>query len=354
MKPAPYQEALDAFAATFHQFTAEPITTGLINQSWKITCQQTGELFLLQEINRTVFPEPGLLQHNYELLWKHIRETTLSFTIPAPKYFAGDTAFFIDSNNKYWRVFEFVQGSVTLDTIDNPEQAKTVAATFAAFTAGFANFDATQLHPTIHRFHDLSFRFDQFKESLHSQYYERLHKSSVLIEELKKRERYSSFYDIISDSGEFPLRVMHHDAKISNILFDSSGKVICPVDLDTSMPGYFFSDLGDMIRSMVANQYEMDKEVDKLYIRKEFYEAILGGYLSVLANQLTEAEKKYIHFAGLAMICMQALRFLTDYLNGDSYYRIDYPEQNYDRAKNQLTLLQRLEEFLEKQYEFSI
>lgn len=354
MKPAPYQEALDAFAATFHQFTAEPITTGLINQSWKITCQQTGELFLLQQINTTIFPEPERLQHNYELLWKHIRETTLSFTIPAPKYFSGDTTFFIDSNNKCWRVFEFVQESVTLDAIENPEQAKTVAATFAAFTAGFANFDATQLHPTIHRFHDLSFRFDQFKESLHSRYYERLQQSVQLIDELKKRERYSSFYDIITESEEFPLRVMHHDAKISNILFDDTGKVICPVDLDTCMPGYFFSDLGDMIRSMVANQDEMDLEFDKLSIRKEFYEAILDGYLSVLENQLTGAEKKYIHFAGIAMVCMQALRFLTDYLNGDIYYRIDYPEQNYERAKNQLTLLQRLEEFLEKQYGFSI
>jgi thiamine kinase-like enzyme len=354
MKPAPYQEALNAFAATFQQFTAEPITTGLINQSWKITCQQTGELFLLQQINTTIFPEPERLQHNYELLWKHIRETTLSFTIPAPKYFAGDMALFIDSDNKCWRVFEFVQDAVTLDTIENPGQAKTVAATFAAFTAGFASFDAKQLHPTIHRFHDLSYRFDQFKESLHSQCYERLHQSTALIEELKKRERYSSFYDIIADSGEFPLRVMHHDAKISNILFDNTGRVICPVDLDTTMPGYFFSDLGDMIRSMVANQDEKDKELDKLHIRREFYEAILDGYLSVLENQLTEAEKKYIHFAGLAMICMQALRFLTDYLNGDIYYRIDYPEQNYVRAKNQLMLLQRLEEFLEQQYGFSI
>lgn len=354
MEPAPYQEAIDAFADTFHQFTAEPITTGLINQSWKITCLQTGEAFLLQQINTAVFPEPGLLQSNYELLWKHIRETTLSFTIPAPKYFAGDTAFFIDSNNKCWRVFEFIPGAVTLNSIEDPEQARTVAATFAAFTAVFANFDATQLHHTIHRFHDLSFRFGQFRESLHSSYYERLHKSVLLIEELKKREHYSSFYDIITDAEEFPLRVMHHDAKISNILFDNTGKVICPVDLDTAMPGYFFSDLGDLIRSMAGNSDEKDREPDHLYIRKEFYDAIVDGYLSVMEKRFTGAEKKYIHFSGLSMICMQALRFLTDYLNGDVYYRIDYPEQNYDRAKNQLALLQKLEEFLKKQYDFSI
>ena len=354
MKPAAYQEAIDAFADTFHRFEAEPITTGLINQSWKITCQQTGEIYLLQQINTTVFPDPELLQYNYELLWKHIRATRLSFTIPAPKYFAGETTFYTDSNNRCWRVFEFVPGSVTLSNIENPQQAKTVATTFAAFTAGFANFDAAQLHPTIYRFHDLSFRFDQFKESLHSPYYERLHQAALLIEELKKREYYSSFYDIITESGEFRLRVMHHDAKISNILFDNTGKVICPVDLDTTMPGYFFSDLGDMIRSMAGSHDEKTKGVDHLHIRKEFYEAIMNGYLSVMENQLTAAEKKYIHFAGPAMICMQALRFLSDYLNGDIYYRIDYPEQNYDRAKNQLTLLLKLEEFLEKQYAFRI
>ncbi|HEX7845196.1 MAG TPA: phosphotransferase, partial [Chitinophagaceae bacterium] len=195
----------------------------------------------------------------------------------------------------------------------------------------------------------------QFKESLHTRQYERLAKAASFIEELKKREHYASLYDVITESDEFHLRVMHHDAKIANVLFDEeSGNVVCLVDFDTVMPGYFFSDLGDMIRSMACNEDETSTNFDSLQIRKEYYEAILEGYLSVMNDQLTEAEKKYIHFSGIVMLYMQALRFMTDYLSGDKYYRVEYPEQNFDRSRNQLVLLQRLEEFLQQQYQFKV
>jgi Ser/Thr protein kinase RdoA (MazF antagonist) len=144
---------------------------------------------------------------------------------------------------------------------------------------------------------------------------------------------------------------MHHDAKIANVLFSNkTGKVICAVDFDTVMPGYFFSDLGDMIRSMVCSEDENSLHFNKIKIRKVFYEAIVSGYLMKMGKQLTDAEKKHIHYAGLLMIYMQAFRFLTDYLNGDVYYKINYPEHNFERAKNQLTLLQRLEDFLAVHY----
>ena len=159
----------------------------------------------------------------------------------------------------------------------------------------------------------------------------------------------------MTESEEFEKRVMHHDAKISNILFsEETGQVICPVDFDTCMPGYFFSDLGDMIRSMACSEGENNTNYSEINIRKDFYEAILDGYMEVMQELLTDAEKKHIHYSGLLMIYMQALRFITDYLNGDLYYRTDYPEQNFDRAMNQLTLLQRLEEFLQTEYDFKM
>ena len=130
--------------------------------------------------------------------------------------------------------------------------------------------------------------------------------------------------------------------------------MICLVDFDTVMPGYFFSDIGDMIRSMACSHDENSTAFDKLKIRKSYYEAILDGYLSTMKKYFTDAEMKHIHYAGLMMIYMQALRFLADYLNGDVYYNIKYPEQNYDRAKNQLLLLQQLEEFLEANYNLSL
>jgi Ser/Thr protein kinase RdoA (MazF antagonist) len=177
-----------------------------------------------------------------------------------------------------------------------------------------------------------------------------------LVEELLKRERYKHFYEQIAESPDsFPLRVMHHDAKIANVLFSKkTGKVICPVDFDTVMPGYFFSDTGDMIRSMACSQDENSNDFDNLHIRADFYKAIIEGYLGIKNQFLTKEEKKNIHYTGLLMIYMQALRYMTDFLNGDIYYRITYPDQNLDRAKNQLNLLQRLEEFLKKEYKFTV
>ncbi len=131
------------------------------------------------------------------------------------------------------------------------------------------------------------------------------------------------------------------------------GKVICPVDLDTVMPGYFFSDLGDMIRSMAGTADENSTEYEQIQIRPDIYQAVMDGYTQGINEFLTGPEKEYLHASGLLLIYMQALRFMTDYLGNDRYYRISYPEQNYDRAKNQLVLLNRLEEFLSNNYKFT-
>ncbi len=350
-----YQEALDAFANPFHEFAVKPLTSGLINQSFKVTSKTSGNSFLLQKINQHVFPVPEKVQHNYELLWKYLQSEEISFLIPEPKKFPGDVLLFCDTKENYWRVFDFIEEAVTKPIAEKPSEARSVAETFGKLTASLSGFDSAQLHIVIPGFHNLSLRFNQFRKSLHSTNYERLQKAASLIIELKERERYASFFDVMTESAEFPKRVMHHDAKIANILFDEdSGKVICPVDFDTVMPGYFFSDLGDMIRSMASSESETSVNFSDINIRKEFYEAMVDGYLSVMNELLTDSEKKYIHFSGIIMIYMQALRFLTDYLNGDIYYHIGYSEQNFDRAKNQLVLLQKLEKFLIYDYQFKI
>ena len=262
----------------------------------------------------------------------------------------------MDAKGNYWRAFEFIADALMLTIAEKPAQAKATAKTFAKFTAAFDEFNVDLLKTVIPDFHNLSFRYRQFEEAVNGENYERIPVSLPLIEELKKRERYKHFYEIITDSPDaFPKRVIHHDAKISNVLFSSiNSKVICLVDFDTVMPGYFFSDLGDMIRSMAGSHDENSTAFDKLKIRKSYYEAIVDGYLSTMKKYFTDAEMKHIHYAGLIMIYMQALRFLTDYMNGDIYYNIKYPEQNYDRAKNQFILLQQLEKFLEANYNLSL
>jgi hypothetical protein len=343
-----YTPGLPAHSAG--KITVEPVGQGLIHRTYKISSELKTS-FLLQQINQSVFPSPEDVQENLILLTQYAEYEFTGLRLAWPRYYSQQDSLYKDENGNYWRAFEFIEDSFSANVAKSPAQARAVAKAFAKFTAAFEELNTDQLKIVIPGFHDLSFRYGQFEEALQGEYYERMPKALPLADELKQRERYRHFYEIITESpDDFPVRVMHHDAKISNVLFrKKNGKLICVVDLDTAMPGYFFSDIGDMIRSMSCSLDENSPDFNKLKIRKSYYEAITGGYLSVMNKFFTGAEKKYIHYAGLILIFMQALRFLTDYLDGDRYYQITYPEQNFDRAKNQLTLLKRLEEFLEKE-----
>ena len=144
---------------------------------------------------------------------------------------------------------------------------------------------------------------------------------------------------------DFKIRCMHHDCKISNVLFDKDDIGLCVIDLDTLMPGYFISDVGDMMRTYLSAANEDERDLSKIKVRKEFYDAIVKGYLSEMGAELSGFEKEQFHFAGKFMIYMQAIRFLTDYINNDIYYGSKYETQNFERAANQVTLLKQLIEF---------
>lgn len=346
-----YHDSLPIPEQDFSEFTVTPLSGGLINNTYKVETPSSPP-FLLQQINQKVFRNPRDLQANYIQLWQYAEFEFTGLRLPEPMYYNKTSSLFIDKQGNYWRALEFIDHSSSLAIATKPAQAKAVARTFAAFTAVFDEMNVEMLKIVIPDFHNLSLRYQQFEESLNTELYERMAIALPLIKELKDSERYKHFYELIIESVEFPKRVMHHDAKIANVLFSNkTGKVICAVDFDTVMPGLFFSDLGDMIRTMICNEDENSTDFDKIKIRKSFYEAIVSGYLMEMGNRLTDSEKKYIHYAGLLMIYMQALRFLTDYLNGDIYYKINYPEHNFNRAKNQLILLQRLEEFLVLHYD---
>lgn len=345
-----YHPGLPDFQQGFEEFTVTALSGGLIHKTYKVESQLSIP-FLLQKINPDVFEVPEDVQENYIHLSEYAEFEFTGLRLPYPQHCNESNYLFKDKNGACWRAMEFIGNTKTLTIAEKPSQAKAVAKAFAKFTASYNEFNIDMLKETIPGFHDLSLRFKQFEDSLGGEQYERMHKALSLIDELRKRERYKFFYEEITDSDKFPKRVMHHDAKIANILFSkTTGKVICAVDLDTTMPGYFFSDLGDMIRSMACSADECSTNFEKIKIRKNYYDAIMEGYLSVMQKQLMAIEKKYIHYAGLLMSYMQALRFLTDYLNGDIYYHRQYREQNFDRAKNQLTLLQSLEEFLKEEH----
>ncbi len=328
----------------------EKLGGGLINTSFKI-CSQLQPTFFLQKINKLVFTNPDFVQKNYMHIWEYAESNITKVRLPAPKEWDRNKTLFIDKIGDYWRAFEYIENTKMYSIAETPDQAKTTAKTFASFTKSFIDFKVGLLNEVIPNFHNLSFRYYQFEEALrNSTLSDRMVNALSIIQELKSRERYKLFYESLTKSDQFRKRVMHHDAKIANVLFDKkTNEVVCPVDFDTVMPGYFFSDIGDMIRTMTGNKDENSTDFAHIEIRKDFYEAIVTGYLEEFGNKLSNAEKKHIHYAGLLMIYMQALRFITDFLNGDIYYQIDYAEQNFNRAKNQLTLLKRLEEFLKNQ-----
>lgn len=348
MKEKIQNEVISSIFKNVEECKIEALTSGLINHSFKVSCN--GKVVLLQKINQRVFSSPRDVQHNYLTLWHYAESEMTGLRIPAPFHFPGSKTLYTARNGSCWRAFEYIKNAYSYSMAARESQAKNTAKAFARFTAAFENFDPQQLKIVIPGFHDLSLRYRQFEEALKTEYYERMNKALPLIEELKKRERYKHFFEIIIESNEFLQRVMHHDAKISNVLFDNNNKVICPVDFDTVMPGYFFSDIGDMIRTISCSVDENSTDFKKITVRRKFYEALMDGYLKLMKDSLTILEKRYIHFAGLMMTYMQSLRFLTDYLNGDVYYKVSYDEQNVDRAKNQLTLLIELEKFLKKNY----
>ena len=348
------KEVLTAFSPGNEQYTVEQLGNGLINHTFKITGEKNQKVLLLQQINKNVFKKPSEVQDNFIKLWQY-KNGTKDILFPTPVPAKESATLFIDEEGNYWRAFEYLQGTVTLNVPDNTGQASATAKTFGQLTAFLSSFDAESLHIVIPDFHNLSFRYRQFEDALSNAGPARLQKAGELIGEVKNREKYKDFYNRIVQSPAFPKRVMHHDAKIANVLFDKkTGNVICAIDFDTTMPGYFFSDVGDMIRSMACSSDEHSTDFNSLHIRKDFYKAIISGYGEVMNDYLTSEEKKYIHSAGLLMIYMQAVRFLADYLNDDIYYQISYPEQNFDRAVNQVALLNDLEQFLLEEYNFSL
>lgn len=328
---------------------------GLINHSYKVLVKNKAP-FLLQQINHHVFKTPDDVQSNYLQLWNFTKQQEVALQLPEPLFISDQQTLHHSKEGNTWRAFKFIEKTESYKVAHWPDQAYSTAQTFAKFTAAFSGFDSSTLKTTIPKFHNLSFRYSEFDTALQFASADRLQQAGDLIKAITERIHYKNFFDQLQDKPAlFKKRVMHHDAKIANVLFEEeSGNVVCAVDFDTVMPGYYFSDLGDMIRSMSCNEDETSVYFDKIAIRKDFYEAIVSGYLSVMQEELTKEEVEAIHHSGIIMIYMQAIRFLADYLNKDQYYRITYPDQNLHRAKNQLLLLQSLEQLLEDEYSYSI
>jgi hypothetical protein len=331
--------------------SVESLTEGLIHQTYKATTVD-GITIILQQVNTSVFKEPDLIINNYAIINDHLNKKGL-LKIPSPRKTLDNKNSSIDEHGVFWRAFQFIHNTST-ETTPSVQKIFSAAVCYGQFTKSLIDLDITKLSPTITDFHNLNFRYRQLRDAISQASPDRLKRAAQLLAVTEEKKSLVSFYNNLSTNNEFKLRAMHHDAKLSNILFDrTSGHATCPIDLDTTMPGYFFSDLGDMVRSMTPDVQE-DTSTKSIAIRKDYYQAILDGYLSDMGDVFTQTEKTFIHHAGPMMVYMQAIRFLADYLSNDVYYKISYSDQNFDRAVNQFMLLQKLEEFLASEYNYEI
>ena len=336
------QTVLQAYGLENDSSKITAFGSGLINNTWRI--RNTHHDYILQRINTTVFKDPGAIAQNIQMISGYLQKHYPDYLFVVPvKTITGDEIFY-DDKEGYFRMFPFVPGSHTIDIVQSPMQAYEAARQFGKFTKLLSGFDPSQLKITIPDFHNLTLRYQQFQQSLTHGNAERIKEAAHSINLIKKDVYIADEFEKIKINPEFKLRVTHHDTKISNILFDDNSSGICVIDLDTVMPGYFISDLGDMLRTYLSPVSEEEKDYSKIEIREEFFKSIIQGYVSEMKDKLSATEKRYFVYAGKFMIYMQALRFLTDYLNNDIYYGSKYPGHNLVRANNQLTLLKRLSE----------
>lgn len=325
----------------------EELTDGLIHKTFKAT--ENNRAVILQQVNTTVFTNAEQIAHNYTLIYNHLADGD-HFTIPAALTTKQGTPLWVDQEGGHWRAFQYIENTYTETLPATPEKIFSAAQCYGSFTNALTGLTTHQLQPTILRFHDVTYRYEQLQQAVRIATPERLRASKPLLEKIEDRKSLVTFYDTLKNNTAFRARAMHHDTKLSNILFDrSSGNAVCPIDLDTTMPGYFFSDVGDMVRSMISAQDE-NAPAEAVSVNPLIYEAILSGYQSGIGNSFTNTENQHLHDAGQMMLYMQGIRFLTDYLSNDIYYRIDYSEQNFNRALNQITLLEKLEDFLKETY----
>jgi Ser/Thr protein kinase RdoA (MazF antagonist) len=335
-----------------------PHGSGLINRTWRIRSPK-GD-FVLQQINSEVFTDPATIADNIEQVGNYLAShfpdaifprPVLSLkgqplvrvspqgSSPDPQEAAGNT-----EAPAYFRLYPFVGNSVTIDVADTPSQAYEAAKKFGEFTRLLSGFPAHNLHQTLPGFHDLSRRYRDFRMALDEGNTQRIRRSGQLIGYLESQSNIVTEYEDICANKGFQLRVTHHDTKISNVLFDRQGKGICVIDLDTMMPGYFISDVGDMLRTYLSPVSEEEKDLSLITVRESYFKAIVEGYMEEMRGELTTTEKGAFVYAGAFMMYMQALRFLTDYLNDDVYYGRKYEDHNYIRALNQATLLRQYNE----------
>ena len=313
----------------------KPLGNGLINDTLLVKTDGPDN-YVLQRINNAIFKDVELLQHNIDCATAHIRRKgamTLTF-IPCK---ATGKTYWTDGE-KYWRISVFIKDAFTYETV-NPEYSYYAGKAFGEFEAMLADIP-DKLGETIPDFHNMELRARQLREAVEADAVGRMAEPEVkaILADLLPYEEEMCKAERLYREGKLPKRICHCDTKVNNMMFDAKGNILCVIDLDTLMPSFVFSDFGDFLRTAANAVAEDDPAIDKVDFKMDIFEAFAKGYIESAKVFLTPIEKENLPYAACLFPYMQAVRFFADYINGDTYYKIKYPEHNLVRTRNQVAL----------------
>ncbi len=340
--------------------SVSPIGNGHINLTLHIITENGDkrENYILQKINKKVFRNPHELMENYAGVTAFLRDKIQKMggdpnreTVSVIQTLEGKN-YFTDANGEHWRMITYVTDSVCYDKVERPDQLYDCAVAFGRFQGLLSDYPAESLYQTIPNFHNTPHRFIQLMEAVKADVCGRAAEVRDEIAFAREREAFVHTLERAHREGRLPLRVTHNDTKLSNILFDvKSGDALCIIDLDTVMPGYSVNDFGDSIRSCATTAPEDASDLSGVSFDLSLYELYVRGFIDGAGDGLTDSEIELLPIGAIMMTYECGMRFLTDYLSGDIYFKTEREKQNLDRARNHFKLVSDMEQNLEKMQE---
>lgn len=332
---------------------------GHINDTYAVyvkTRDESTKRFILQCINNMLFKDVDRLMNNIKLVTEFGRSKVIERGGDPDReslsiiYTKDGQPFYEDKQIKeFYRAYIFIENATTYQVVEKKEHFYQAAVAFAKFQKMLAEFDASQLHESIPNFHNTRMRFENFKKALAENKSGRAKDIQDEINFVLEREKYSDVFVDMLKSGEMPLKVTHNDTKLNNVMIDdNTGVGLAVIDLDTVMPGCLGYDFGDSIRFGCNPVAEDEKDLSKVVFSKELFKSFAEGYLTTLKGTISDVEKKYLAFSAILMTYECGMRFLTDHLDGDVYFRIKREGHNLDRARTQFKLVKDMEACLDE------
>jgi serine/threonine protein kinase len=323
---------------------------GHIHETYLVETAHHNPDYILQKINHSIFRDiPGMMG-NIEAVTSHFRDKLLEFPDHNPDreslsivYSSSGKSFFEDEEGNFWRMFVFIPDTVTFQKVTDPSIGFEAGKAIGFFQAMLADLSAP-LVETIPDFHNINSRIRQYLQAKSADPFNRAHGITEDLEFVEQRfDKMIRYYQDLNEKAT--VRATHNDTKLNNILFDKNNNALCLIDLDTVMPGYVHFDYGDALRTMANTALEDEKDLSKVMFNKDVYQSFTDGYLKAAGDFLNQSEKELLPFAPIYLTFIIGLRFLTDYLNGDVYFRIHHPGHNLERARVQFRLVAEMEVF---------